>query len=326
MFLLLLQNETTDGGFDLDTIWNSMFGLLNSFLTRLPYIVVALIVFGVFLIIGRIVRGIINTAGRRTRLDLTLAELLGRLASFVITILGIFVAAVIIFPAFKPGDLVAGLGITSVAIGFAFKDVLQNFFAGILILWRKPFVVGDQLKFREYEGTVEEINVRSTRLKTFDGERAVIPNGDIYTNSVLVKTAYDKRRIKFVVGIGYSDDIEAGRGAIRRVLSETEGVLGDPGPWIYVAELAPSSVNFTVYFWVNSEQANVLKVSDKVVAGIKYALDKAGIDMPYPHSVVLLHEASGTPRDGGGDIERAKYPATAGLPGSEKMDGGKRTK
>ncbi len=306
MFLLLLQYEPADTGFDVDTIWNSMYGLFNSFLSRLPYIVVAVIVFGLFLIIAKIVSRVINTAGQRTRFDVTLAELLGRLASFVIMILGVFVAAVIIFPAFKPGDLVAGLGITSVAVGFAFKDVLQNFFAGILILWRKPFVVGDQLKFREYEGAVEEINVRSTRLKTFDGERAVIPNGDIYANAVLVKTAYEKRRVRFVVGIGYLDDIEKGRETIRKVLNEIEGILPDPGPWIYVSELAPSSVNFTVYFWVNSEQAIVLKVSDQVATGIKYALDRAGIDMPYPHSVVLFHDATGTRI---GDIERAKYLA-----------------
>ena len=306
MFLFLQQNEPADTGFEFNVIWNSMYGLFNSFLSRLPYIVVAVIVFVVFLIIARIVRHIITTAGQRTRLDITLAELLGRLASFVIAILGLFVAAVIIFPAFKPGDLVTGLGITSVAIGFAFKDVLQNFFAGILILWRKPFVVGDQLKFREYEGTVEEITVRSTRLKTFDGERAVIPNGDIYANSVLVKTAYDKRRVRFVVGIGYLDDIEKGRETIRGVLTDTEGILPDPGPWIYVSELAPSSVNFTVYFWVESNQANVLKVSDKVATGIKYALDRAGIDMPYPHSVVLFHDATGTRT---GDIEQREYLA-----------------
>ncbi|HLM60398.1 MAG TPA: mechanosensitive ion channel domain-containing protein [Pyrinomonadaceae bacterium] len=175
-----------------------------------------------------------GSRGIRTRFDVTLAELLGWLASFVITVLGVFVAAVIIFPAFKPGDLVAGLGITSVAVGFAFKDVLQNFFAGILILWRKPFIVGDQLKFKEYEGTVEEITVRLTRLKTFDGERAVIPNGEIYANAVLVKTAYDKRRVRFVVGIGYLDDIEKGRETIRGILSEIEGILPEPGPWIYV--------------------------------------------------------------------------------------------
>lgn len=304
MYLLFLQNEAANAGFDPDTILNSIYGLFNSFLSRLPYIVVAVIVFLVFLVIARVVSRVIGTAGRRTRFDTTLAELLGRLASFVITILGLFVAAVIIFPAFKPGDLVAGLGITSVAIGFAFKDVLQNFFAGILILWRKPFIVGDQLRFKEYEGTVEEITVRSTRLKTFDGERAVIPNGEIYANAVLVKTAYEKRRVRFVVGIGYLDDIEKGRDAIRRVLNEIEGILHDPGPWIYVSELAPSSVNFTIYFWVESNQANVLKVSDRVATGIKYALDRAGIDMPYPHSVVLFHDATGGRE---GDIERAKY-------------------
>lgn len=107
----------------------------------------------------------------------------------MVTVLGLFVAAVVILPTFKPGDLVTGLGITSVVIGFAFKDVLQNFFAGVLILWRRPFVVGDQIKVKEYEGTVEEINVRSTRLKTYDGERAVLPNGEVYTNAILVRTA-----------------------------------------------------------------------------------------------------------------------------------------
>jgi small-conductance mechanosensitive channel len=306
MILLLLQNETTDAGFDLDVVWNSFFGMFNSLLSRLPYIIIGVIVFLLFLFVARIVRSIIRTAGERTRLDVTLADLLGRLTSFVVTIVGIFVAAVVIFPTFRPGDLVAGLGITSVAVGFAFKDVLQNFFAGILILWRRPFIVGDQLKFKDYEGTVEEITVRSTRLKTFDGERAVIPNGDIYTNAVLVKTAYEKRRVKFTVGIGYLDDIEKGRETINRVLEETEGVLQDPGPWVYVSELAASSVNFTVYFWVDSGQANVLKALDKVATGIKYALDQAGVDMPYPHSVVLFRDATGTRE---GDIEREKHLA-----------------
>lgn len=294
MMYLYQQPNDQVARFDIDLIWNSLIGLLNSLLYRLPYLVAAAIVFAFFLLGARIVRGVIDTAGKRTRLDVNLAELLARLASFVITILGIFVAAVIVFPAFKPGDLVAGLGITSVAIGFAFKDVLQNFFAGILILWREPFVVGDQLKFKDYEGTVEEITVRSTRLKTFDGERAVIPNGDIYANAVLVKTAYEKRRVKFIVGIGYLDDIEGGREAIQKVLAGIPEVLRDPGPWIYVSELAPSSVNFTVYFWVGSQQANVLKVSDKVATGIKYALDEVGIDMPYPHNVVLFRDVTGT--------------------------------
>ncbi len=309
LLFLLLQTASPTAPtreFDAGIIWQTLRGMLTGFLAQLPYIIAGIIVFGIFMIGARVVRSVVHAAGERTALDVTLADLLGRLASFAITILGILVAAVIIFPTFSPGDLVTGLGITSVAVGFAFKDVLQNFFAGILILWRRPFVVGDQIKFREFDGTVEEINIRSTRIKTYDGERAVVPNGDIYSNAVLVKTAYDKRRVRFTVGIGYLDSIETGRETIRRVLQTTEGVLTDPGPWVYVSELAASSVNFTVYFWANSEQANVLKVSDKVATGIKLALDKAGIDMPYPHTVVLFHDATGS-RDG--DIERAKYLA-----------------
>ncbi len=312
MNLLLLQQPSGDapaGRFDPDVVWRTFAGLGESMLARLPYIVIGVIVFVVFLVVARLTKRALVAAGRRTRLDLTLADLLGRLVSALIIIFGLFVAAVVIFPTFRPGDLIAGLGITSVAIGFAFKDVLQNFFAGILILWRRPFVVGDQISALGYEGTVEEITVRSTRLKTYDGERAVLPNGDVYTSAVLVRTAYDKRRVRFTVGVGYLDSIEEARETIRRVLDGTEGVLEDPGPWVYVAELAPSSVNFNVYFWVGSPQANVLAVSDRVATGVKLALDEAGIDIPYPHAVVLFHNATGARE---GDIGRADYLARLG--------------
>lgn len=290
--------------FDTNIVWTTLHNLWLSFLAQVPYIVLGLIVFVVFLVIARLIKRIVHAAGERTRLDVTLADLLGRLTSLVITVLGLFVAAVVIFPTFKPGDLVTGLGITSVALGFAFKDVLQNFFAGILILWRRPFVVGDQIRTREYEGTVEEITVRSTRLKTYDGERAVLPNGDVYTNAILVRTAYPSRRVKFTVGIGYPDSIEKARSVIKNVLRKTEGVLAEPEARVYVTELGPSSVNFSIYFWVQSEQASVLHVSDRVATGIKLALDKANIDMPFPHTVVLFHDTTGT-RDG--DIEHADY-------------------
>ena len=122
----------------------------------------------------------------------------------------------------------------------------------------------------------------------------MVPNGDVYTGVILVRTAYGRRRVRFSVGIGYPDSVEEARAAIHRVLADTEGVLDDPGPWVYVSELATSSVNFTVYFWTEAQQANVLRVSDWVATGIKLALDRAGIDMPYPHTVVLPQDASGT--------------------------------
>ena len=287
MFLSFQQTPVPERPFDPDVVWQVFSQLFARLMAHLPYLILGFIVFLIFLVAARVAKTILNTAGRRTRLDRTLADLFGRLISAVTIILGLFVAAVIIFPTFNPGDLIAGLGITSVAIGFAFKDVLQNFFAGILILWRRPFIVGDEIKVGIYEGTVEEITTRSTRVHTYDGERAVLPNGEVYTNAVLVRTAYSNRRVRLSVGIGYQDSIERARSVIRDVLQKTEGVLKEPGPSVFVAELAPSSVNFNVFFWTNSRQASVLKVADSAMTGIKLALDEAGIDIPYPHTVVL---------------------------------------
>jgi len=281
-------------GFDVEVIWRTVSEMGEGLLRRAPYLAIGLAVVILFYVLGRLARRAFHAAGQRTRLDVQLADLFGALALGVLTVLGLLVAAVVVFPAFRPGDLVAGLGITSVAVGFAFKDILQNFFAGILILLRRPFRVGDQIRSTEFEGTVEEINVRSTRLKTYDGERVVIPNGDVYTNAIVVRTAYDRRRVRFTVGVGYPESLEEARATIMRAVTGAEGVMDDPGPWVYVSELAASSVNFTVYFWVESHQANVLRVSDRVATAIKLALDGAGIDIPYPHTVVLFHDATGS--------------------------------
>ena len=291
------ETSTPPPSFDPDIVWQIFSQLLARLVAHLPYLILGAFVFLLFLIGARLLKVVLITAGRRTRLDLTLADLLGRLASAFTIILGLFVAAVVIFPTFSPGDLIAGLGITSVAIGFAFKDVLQNFFAGIFILWRRPFIVGDEIKVGNYEGTVEEITTRSTRVKTYDGERAVLPNGDVYTNAVLVRTAYKSRRVRLSVGIGYQDSIERARSVIREVLQQTDGVLHQPAPSVFVAELAPSSVNFNVFFWTNSRQTSVLTVIDSAMTGIKLALDDAGIDIPYPHRVVLT-QPSTSPQDG----------------------------
>lgn len=297
MIFAFQESPAPSRPFDPDVVWQVFSQIIGRFMVHLPYLILGFIVFVFFIVAARLFKRILITAGRRTRLDLTLADLLGRLASAFTIILGLLVAAVVIFPTFHPGDLIAGLGITSVAIGFAFKDVLQNFFAGILILWRRPFIVGDEIKVGIYEGTVEEITTRSTRVKTYDGERAVLPNGDVYTSAVLVRTAYHNRRVRLSVGIGYEDSIERARSIIGQVLNKTEGVVNEPAPSVLVAELAPSSVNFNIFFWTNSRQANVLRVIDRATTGIKSALDQAGIDIPYPHTVVLTQQPVTASRD-----------------------------
>jgi len=293
-----IEEAITESVGERSVLWQSAALIGETLLARTPYIVIGGLVLFLFYIAGRIVRRVLLVAGRRTQFDPLLANLLGGLAVWVFLVLGLLVAAVVIFPTFRPGDLLAGLGITSVAIGFAFKDILQNWLAGVFILWRRPFQVGDQIRTREHEGTVENITVRSTLLKTYDGERVVVPNSDVYTSTILVRTAYGIRRVRFTVGVGYRDNLENARDVIRQVLRDTDGVLDAPPVLVHVVELASSSVNFNVYFWTGAEQANVIRVGDRVATGIKLALDRAGIEIPYPHAVVLFHDAVGA---GGGE-------------------------
>ena len=268
---------------------NTIVEMINGFFAQLPIIAVGVIVFLIFLAIAYGVRKGIRMVALKSHVDLMLASLLSRIGYFLTIIFGLFVAIVVIFPGVSPGDLFAGLGIGSVALGFAFKDVLQNLFAGFLILLYRPFHIGDQIKINDFEGTVEEINVRATKIKTYDGERVVIPNNDLYMDAVLVRTAFPSRRTKIVVGIGYDEDHEHARRIMMGVLKDTEGVLDDPAPDVNVVELADSSVNLRLLFWTDSTQSSTRKTSDRVVSGVKTALDKAGIEIPFPQRVITMY-------------------------------------
>jgi small-conductance mechanosensitive channel len=268
----------------------SLRGMWVGFVASLPALLAGILVFGLFAILGRVAGAVIRRAGARIGMDGSLVLLLVRIASFLLLLFGGLVAAVVAVPTFRPGDLIAGLGITTVAIGFAFKDILQNFFAGVLILWRRPFHVGDEIRSGEYEGIVEAIDARSTQIRTFDGERAFLPNGDVFARAILVRTAHPQRRGKFVIGIGYSASIEDAQAAILAAVAATEEVLEDPAPAVYVTDFSPSSVDLTVYFWLDAHRSSLLKVKHRVAVAVKRALDEAGIEIPFPQRVVTLRE------------------------------------
>lgn len=286
LFFLFLQETTEKVLSASQNATKTVIDMINGFWAQLPILLVGVIVFLLFLLIASGVRRLITAAGGKARLDIMLNSLLARIGYFITVIIGFFVASVVIFPGLSPGDLIAGLGIGSVALGFAFKDVLQNLFAGFLILLYRPFHIGDQIRIKDYEGTVEDINVRATKIKTYDGERVVIPNSDLYLNAVLVRTAFPHRRTKITIGIGYGEDVEKARRVMMNVLKSTEGVLDEPAPAVDVIELDDSAVNMRVLFWSKSVQTNVRQTSDRVVTGIKKALDAEGIEIPFPQRVL----------------------------------------
>ena len=255
----------------------------------LPNIVVAIVVFVIFIGLAVLAkRLVIGQGARRSRHNL--GEVLGGFVKWVVMILGFLLAATIVVPTLNPGDLIAGLGVSSIAIGFAFKDILQNWLAGLLILLRQPFHINDQIEIDGYEGTVERIETRATIIRTYDGQNVVMPNSNVYTNAVLVKTAHNKRRSQYDVGIGYGDDIDAACQAIRTALADIDEVQAEPAAEAFAWDLAASWTTIRVRWWTDSRRADVVRVQSQVIRAIKKALDDAHIDMPYPTQVTLWHD------------------------------------
>jgi small-conductance mechanosensitive channel len=204
------------------------------------------------------------------------------------------------------------LGISGVAIGFAFRDILQNFLSGILILLTEPFEIDDQIVFKGFEGTVEHIQTRATTIRTYDGRRIVIPNAELFTNSVTVNTAFESRRLQYDVGIGYGDDIDEAKRLMLEAMRETEGVLNDPSPDAIVMELAGSTVNIRARWWIKPpRRAESLELQDRVLTAIKRKLTANGIDLPFPTQQILFHDQT-EETDGDRSRQREGWPVGKG--------------
>jgi small-conductance mechanosensitive channel len=175
---------------ELSLAWFTTKSIMDATCSHLPNIIIGIIVYFVFVKLSGTLRKIIMRIAEHAKLDITLSQALGSLSSAGLILLGLLVTAAIVVPGFKPSHIIAGLGVTSVAVGFASKDIVENFFAGLLLLWQKPFRLGDFIKTGDFEGTVEEMRIKSTRLRTADGELVIIPNGIISSNPIVIKKAY----------------------------------------------------------------------------------------------------------------------------------------
>lgn len=287
--------------------------MLTSFWERVPLLVIALAVFFVFYVLSKIFKKVISKFVQTSGSDHeNLVKVFKRLGGALIIFLGLLIALVIAIPGFSAGELIGALGIGSVAIGFAFKDIFQNLLSGILLLINEPFKVGDQIITGDYEGTVERIEIRATHIKTYDSRRVVIPNSQLYTSPVMVNTAYAERRLEAEIGIGYADDIERSRSAILDVLANNDKVLTNPAPSVINVSLGDSAIILRARWYVASnDQASKVGSIDKVLTKIKYRLDDDGIDMPYPTQVILMHNQTES-TDGDRSAQREGWPTHMG--------------
>jgi small-conductance mechanosensitive channel len=206
-------------------------------------------------------------------------------------LLGFLVGFSIVAPSFQAADLIKILGIGSVAIGFAFQNILQNFLAGLLLLWAEPFRVGDEIKLDAYEGTVEAVQARATTIKTYDGRRVVIPNADLFTHSVTVNTAFEIRRWEHDLSIKAPADLAEFKSLIVSVIKKVDEVIAEPPPEALVADLGDSDtgvVKLRLTWWTKSSRQHQLLAShDRVLTAISEQLSGLAADrsnIPRPHA------------------------------------------
>lgn len=251
-------------------------------------IAVALVIFYVGRLVVRLLSKMLRKAMQKQEVDKTLETFVCNLIS---TILMVFVIiAAISQVGVQTTSLIALVGAAGLAVGLALQGSLSNFASGVLIVLFRPYKVGDFIEAAGISGSVEEVQILTTVLKTGDNKRVIVPNSQIMDSIITNYSANDKRRVDMIVGVSYGDDLNKVRKTLEELVAADARILKDPACTIAVAELADSSVNFVLRPWV--ETGDYWAVKFELTEAIKKRFDEDGISFPFPQQDVHLYQAS----------------------------------
>ena len=274
----------------IDTIIQALLELFGQGVKALPGLLSGLVVLFLTKYAVQIVLQIADQTGKHAIRSSSLQLLLLKITRIGVWTIGILLACVLAFPSFELGDIIATLGIGSVAVGFAFQDIFKNFLAGIILLVEEPFRIGDEVVIGDYFGKVENINIRTTTIRTYKGEKVLLPNSTVFTDAVKVVTAYGSRRTDLAVGVDYNTSLPEATKILETTIANVPGVIADPVPEIDVINFGDSSIDFMVRYWTSPQQKQLRNVQTKAMLAIKQALDRANISIPYPIRTVYHYD------------------------------------
>lgn len=273
-------------GILIDQLWDMWAGMIQ----MLPQLVIALVVVLVTWLLAKAGRRVAKGVTDKTSLRPSLRNLIDTLVTIGVWVLGLMVAATIVLPGLTPGSILAGLGIGAVAIGFAFQDIFENFLAGVLIMLREKMRIGDVIECEGIVGKVEHITLRETHIREMSGELNIVPNSMLFKNPLEIVTDEAERRHEVVAGVSYDTDLEEAREVILAAVKRAEGVNTDKRIDVFAREFNSSSIDFTVRWWAGSKPIDMHRTRDTVIREIKRALDRAGIEIPFPYMTHTFKE------------------------------------
>lgn len=246
------------------------------------------VVAGVVLIVGivasAVLRSLLSKGLRKGDSARVAADLLTRVVGWLIVVAALVGSLSVL--GVRLGPLFGALGIGGLAIAFAAQSILGNFLASILLQVRRPFRRGDQIETNECEGIVEDVNFRVVVLRTFDGERVLVPCAEVLSKPITNHTVLGRRRTTLEVGVGYDADLELAREVLLAAAQGADGVLERPPAEVWVKEFGESNVTFAVRFWHPPDMASLWRVRNCVAVAAKDSLDRAHIEMPFPQRTI----------------------------------------
>ena len=287
---------------DFEKIYNLLESKLSTwfkeFIRLLPNIVLSAVILVLGFFIAKWIRKLSQKLIGKVSHNTTLNSLFSSV--IYITVIGIVIFTVLSILQLDKAvtSILAGAGIISLALAFAFQDIAANFISGIFISFRKPIKVHDVVKIQDYMGKIEEINLRDTVLRTFQGQMVIIPNKEVFQNAIENYSLLGKRRIDLHIGVSYGDDLEKVKKITLDAVKNLEGLSEQDETSLFYNEFGDSSINFLLRIWINTpEQAAYWAMSSNAIMAIKKAYDDNDIMIPFPIRTIDFGIKGGVPID-----------------------------
>jgi small conductance mechanosensitive channel len=269
--------------------------LMDGIVAGLPNILTALIIFIASLYLARLVSGLLRRALSRGNPPMNVTNLLVQLARWTIILAGTITA---LQRFFDVTAFLAGLGIIGFTVGFALQDVMKNFAAGIILLVQKPFSAGEVIGVNGFDGTVLEINLRTTEMKALDGRLVSMPNADVLSNPIINYTRADRRRVDLTVSVAYDSDTDLVRRAVLETIQNVPGFVKEPAPLVGFSNFGDAAMELNASFWIDARLTNPPAAKDSALSLVKNAFDEKGIGIPLAPRTLHIDLSKG--RDEGG--------------------------
>lgn len=272
------------------TLQETLINIWNNFLEHIPYLLAGIVV----LILTWVTATLFSNLGHKffnfRKIRKSLEDLIIRLFTIAIWMSGLLLAAMFWFPGLTPAKALGGLGIMSIAVGFAFQDIFENFFAGILLLWRFPFESGDFIECQGILGRVESVNIRMTQIRLTTGELVVVPNSTLFKSPVNILTNQPHRRVTLTTGIAYGEDVAKSVEVIEKAVKNCGTVELSKPVEIFPSSFGSSSIDIEVTWWTGNKPMDIRRSRGEIVTAVKRALDEAGIEIPFPYRTLIFKE------------------------------------